>query len=148
MSRELIRSRLLRFVQVGTDAITYALVVAAGATIVALALGITTGGGFVRGKAILFVIGFVLMAYSTVRLWPSSPEDVSSTETNHGNGRSIGARAGRQTRFQRFVALLPPLRWIGVPPPHHRLSSATKLFVSSLVVFLVSYLMERWFGIV
>ncbi|WP_336135259.1 DUF7555 family protein [Natronomonas amylolytica] len=131
------------------DAAVYALVAAAVTAVLAFVLGVATGGGFVRMKALLFLAGFGLMAYSTVRLWPSSPEDLDE-DTMSGvspPGGSIPA-ATNETRFQTFVRGLPPLRWIRPPPPDRRLSSAGKLFWSSVAILLLSYLMEAVFGVV
>lgn len=131
-----------------TDAATYVTVVATVTTLLALVVGVATGGGLVRAKALLFLGGFVMMAYATVRLWPSSPSDVEDepglvTET----GRSIPG-PDEVTRFQAVVRRLPPLRWLRPPPPAHRVTPAGKLFWSSLVVLVVSYLMETALGVV
>lgn len=131
------------------DATVYVALVAAIVTSLAFVVGIATGGGFLRMKALLFVAGFGLMAYSTVRLWPSSPEDLERNTMSGVSpaGGSIPAKPN-ETRFQRFVRRLPPLRWLRPPPPDHRVSPAGKLFWSSVVVLLVSYLMETVFGVV
>ncbi|USZ72770.1 DUF7555 family protein [Natronosalvus halobius] len=129
------------------DTLTYVLVVAAVATVVALAIGIGTGGGFVRGKFVLFLLGFVLMAYSVVRLWPSSPTTTADESTEHSDLQMAVERRTHRTPFQAFVRAVPPLRWVRLPPPDARLSSPLKLFVSSLCVLAVSYLMETWFGV-
>ncbi|MFP8958090.1 hypothetical protein ACLI4Y_15315 [Natrialbaceae archaeon A-CW3] len=132
------------------DTVTYASVVVAVITVLALTLGIATGGGFLRGKYILFILGFILMAYSVIRLWPSKPETANDAEADqfHGSETPTYSTVADQTRFQTFVRALPPLRWVAVPPSNWRLSPPTKLFVSSLGVLFVSYLMETWFGIV
>ncbi|WP_425494380.1 DUF7555 family protein [Natronoglomus mannanivorans] len=135
---ESVTNRLRTAALVCVDAITYALVVTAGATIVALVLGIATGGGFVRAKVILFLGGGLLMAYATIRLWPSSPSDLESD--------SIPA-AHDETRFQSFVQSIPPVRWLQPPPPEHRLTVPGKLFLGSIFVLLASYLMEAVFGV-
>lgn len=134
---------------VGLDAAGYVLVVTALATLAALTLGIVTGGGLVRAKSLLFLIGFGVMAYATVRLWPSSPSELEN-ETMEGvqqaNGGSIPA-SYNETRLQEVVRRIPPFRWIRRPPPQHRLSPAGKLFWSSLAVLAVSYFMETALGI-
>jgi hypothetical protein len=142
-------ARLRIGARVCVDAVGYVAVTVAVVCLLAFVFGIGTGGGFVRMKALLFVAGFVLMAYSTVRLWPSSPEDLEpNTMTGVSPaGGSIPA-APNETRFQAFVRWLPPLRWIRPPPPDRRLSPAGKLFWSSVAILLVSYLMETVFGVV
>lgn len=126
------------------DVVAYAVTVAALATFGAIALGIATGGGFVRGKAILFVIGWVLLAYATVRLWPTSPEDLEST--NGGDGRSVPADVGGG-RIQSIARALPPVRWMRQPSPDDRVSPSGKLFVAACAVLLASFLMETVFGV-
>lgn len=131
------------------DTVVYVVVVAAIVTLLAFVVGIATGGGFLRMKALLFVAGFGLMAYSTVRLWPSSPEDLERNKMSGVSpvGGSIPATPN-ETRFQALIRQLPPLRWLRPPPPDSRVSPAGKLFWSSVAVLLVSYLMETVFGVV
>lgn len=136
---------------VAIDAIAYALVVTALATVGALLAGIATGGGLVRGNALLFVAGLALMAYATFRLWPSSPEDFR----NEGEPGVPPGRAGpslpataTETRFQAVVRALPPVRWLRPPPPERQLSPAAKLFLGSVAVLLTSFLLETAFGVV
>lgn len=121
------------------DAVGYAVVVATVSVVAALAAAVVSGGGVVRGKALLFVVGFALMGYATIRLWPTSPEEASE--------RSIPP-PGERTRFQSLVRALPPFRWLPSPPPASRISPAGKLFLGSLLVLLASYLMEAVFGVV
>ena len=132
-------------VRVWTDAITYAIVVAALATLGSLAIGIVTGGGLVRGKVVLFVVGWVLMAYATVQLWPSSPEEVNGAPEAR-TGESL-PEAQDETRLQSFVQSIPPNRWLRPPRPERRLSIDGKLFLASLLVLAVSFAMEVVFGI-
>lgn len=141
--------RLRVATRVCLDAVGYVLAVVAIVTCLAFVLGIATGGGFIRMKALLFVAGFGLMAYATVRLWPSSPEDLERNMMSGVSpaGGSIPATPN-ETRFQAFVRRLPPVRWVRPPPPDRRLSPAGKLFWSSVAILLVSYLMETVFGVV
>lgn len=128
---------------VWADTLGYALGVTVCVVVAAVVAGIATGGGLVRAKVVVFLAGFVLMGYATIRLWPSSPEDVGGA--TDGAGRSIPA--SDRTRFQSVVRALPPLRWLPEPPPTRRHAPASKLFVSSVLVLFVSYSMEAAFGI-
>lgn len=131
------------------DALTYALAVTAVVTVASVVLGVATGGGLVRAKVLLFLIGFGLMGYATFRLWPSSPADVEDRGGGRGGLAGISTvETPDETRFQRFVRALPPLRWVPVPSPDARLAPATKLFLGSLFVLATSYLMETVFGVV
>lgn len=134
------RKRLQAVLRVWIDALGYGVVLTVVATTVAVVTGIATGGGFVRGKILLFVTGWVLLAYATAKLWPSSGQDGQS------GGRSLpgGAQA---TQFQTIVSTLPPLRWIEPPPPEDRMTLEGKLFLSGCLVLVVSFLMETWLGI-
>ncbi|EMA63550.1 DUF7555 family protein [Halorubrum kocurii] len=118
------------------DALAYALAVAAAVTLVALALGLATGGGFVRGKVLSFVAGWLLVAYATVRLWPSSVDDLE--------GPSVSARG---TRFEGLVRSVPPIRWIRLPAPPERVRVAAKVFLAGVVTLAGSLLMEAAFGV-
>lgn len=129
------------------DALTYAAAVAAVVTTSAIVLGLVTGGGLSQAKFVLFLTGFLLFGYATVRLWPRSPDDLDDgAELSGVSGDSIPETAD-ETRFQAFVQRLPPVRWLASPPPEARMRPPGKLLLGSLVVLLVSYLLETVFGI-
>lgn len=129
------------WVRVCLDAVAYALLVTLATTVGAVVLGVLTGGGLLRVKYLLFVVGLLQMGYATFRLWPTSPEDLES-------GDSIGPPGtDAESRFERLVRTVPPVGWVGTPPPARRLSQPSKLFLTSVVVLLVSYLMETAFGV-
>ncbi|EMA60658.1 DUF7555 family protein [Halorubrum lipolyticum] len=130
------RDRLATLARAWADAAAYAVALAALVTGVALAVGIATGGGFVRGKALTFVGGWLLVGYGTVRLWPSSIEDLS--------GPPISARG---TRLEGIVRRLPPLRWVRLPAPTDRIGVAGKVFLAGVIVLGVSFLLETGFGV-
>lgn len=130
------------------DTVIYAIALALTATFLALVFGIATGGGFLRAKVLLFLAGFLGIAYSTVRLWPTSPEEVGTDAATVSPGGYSIAPTPDETRFQEFVRSLPPARWIRPPPPTKRISPAGKLFWGSVGILVVSYLMETVFGIV
>lgn len=132
------------------DAIGYAVGVAVVSLVASLVVAVATGGGLVRAKALLFLAGFSLMAYATVRLWPSSPDDLESAGDRGARGYRTGEPApltDGETRFQSLVGRMPPLRWVPAPPPARRMVPASKLFLGSVCVLLVSFLMEAVFGI-
>lgn len=137
--------RLRAFAVVWLDVLAYAVTVMALVTVAALALGIATGGGFVRGKVLLFVTGWLIVAFATVRLWPASPEDLESSAS--GDGRSVPEHVGG-TRIQSLARALPPVRWMRQPEPEERVSPGGKLFVAGCAVLLASFLMETVFGVV
>jgi len=135
--------RLLTRARVWVDAATYAVVLTLVVVGLTLVLGITTGGGVVRAKRLLFVSGWLLLSYATFRLWPRSPADVDSTEPQPASVSS----ATDSTRFQSLVVALPPLRWMRLPPDEERITPPAKLFLGSLVVLVASYLMETLFDV-
>ncbi|MFC6906079.1 DUF7555 family protein [Halalkalicoccus tibetensis] len=146
MDRDSLAARLRTAALVCVDAVAYALITTAAAIAVALVVAAATGGGLVRAKTVLFLIGFLLMAYATVRLWPSSPEELR--EDARDRQRAIASEsAPERTRFQTLVAASPPLRWLPAPPPIRRIDPAGKLFLGSLFILLASYLMETALGI-
>ncbi|KKF39017.1 hypothetical protein FK85_31910, partial [Halorubrum saccharovorum] len=117
-------------------ALAYALAVAGAVTSGALALALATGGGFVRGKILTFVAGWLLVGYATVRLWPTSVDDLE--------GPSVSARG---TRLEGLVRGIPPLRWLRLPAPPERVRVAGKVFLAGVVTLAGSLLMETAFGV-
>lgn len=165
--------------RVWVDTLSYALTVTAISTLVAFVLGVATGGGFVRVKLFLFVLGWLLMSVGTAKLWPSrrgsselpsrnwfgfsfgsdddEPETVdreddsrrlreSTQRTEPGN--SSLPSLGERSSFQELVGRLPPSRWVRPPRPENRMTTGSKLFLASLFVFALSYVLERFFGVV
>jgi hypothetical protein len=130
------RRRLSTLARAWADALAYAVFHAVGVALAAVALGITTGGGFVRGKVFTFLAGLALVGYATVRLWPTSIEDLG--------GPTISARG---TRFEGIVRSLPPLRWIRLPRPPDRVRVATKLFLAGVGALAASLVMEVGLGV-
>lgn len=128
-------------------AVAYALVYAVAVAVVAtVGLGVVTlvaGGGLVRLKFLLFLAGWLLMAYATFQLWPSSPEDLHNKRTLYDETDPSG---DAQSRFRETVYSLPPARWLPTPPPERQLTDATKLFLGSLLVLLSSFLLETILG--
>lgn len=149
MSSSGIRRRLRTRALAWGDAFVYALVVAAFSTLLAVVVGVATGGGLVRAKVLLFLAGVGLMAYATVRLWPESPGDRDDRAgpglPDPGGGPAFTSR--ERPRLQRVTAAVPPMRWVHAPPPEERVTVPGKLFWSSVAILLVSYLMEAVFGI-
>jgi len=139
--RHWIRTRAL----VWSDVLAYVLVVAAFSTVLAVVVGIVTGGGLVRAKVLLFLGGVGLMVYATARLWPESP----ATRDGRRNSASVDPdlTSRDRTRFQRFVDAFCPIQSASGPPPHERVTTPGKLFWSSVAILLVSYLMEAVFGV-
>lgn len=137
--------RLNATVLVLTHAFVYAVVVSILVTVVALVISVASGGGLVRTKVLLFGAGWALMAYAVIRLWPSSPDDLKT----HGN-ETLESGAGidgeRHSRVEWLIEEHPPASWLPTPPPGMRLDERTKLFLASVLVLLVSYLLETVFG--
>jgi len=131
-----VRRRLSLRARAWLDAFAYALAVAGVVTLCALALGLATGGGVVRGKLFTFVAGWLLVGYATVRLWPTSVDDL--------DGSSVSARG---TRLERAVRAVPPVRWIRLPAPPKRARVAAKVFLAGVVTLAGSLVMESAFGV-
>ncbi|QZA88970.1 hypothetical protein K0C01_02050 [Salinarchaeum sp. IM2453] len=133
-----IKRLLLRW----TDALGYALWFAVGSIIGTIVLSAAAGLGLAGSKYLLFVWGFLLMAYATIALWPTSPEDVGRDPKTTSIPKNPDT-----TRFQRLVRLLPPLRWLPVLSAREQYSNGAKLFLSSILVLLSSIIMEIGLGI-
>lgn len=141
-----------------THAIVYAVLVAVVSTLGALVLGVASGGGLVAAKIILFLVGWLLMAYAVFRLWPSDAseyrtQDPSEIRKKKANAGSKGSTPDSipaeetQTRFQTIVRQLPPVRWLPHPTPTHRFTTEAKLFIGSVFVLLTSFGMEVVLGV-
>lgn len=137
------RERLVWHLRAIVDVVTYVVVLTGVTLVISLVLSVATGGAAVRAKAFLFVIGWVLMAYSTVLLWPSGPPTPGEKSDNERQALPVE----ETSRFQGIVRSLPPVRWIELPPPQHRVSLATQLFIGSVCILLTSYLMETVFNV-
>jgi len=139
-------------------ALIYATLVAAVSTVAAVLVGVGSGGGVVRAKILLFLIGWGLMAYAVIKLWPSdaseyrtqNPEEIRKEKTSAGSNSitpdSIPAEQ-TQSRLQTIAREIPPARWLPQPTPSHRFTLEAKLFLSSVFVLLTSFLMETVLGV-
>jgi len=138
-------------------ALMYALAVAAVGIFLSLVVGIAIGGGPVAVKTLLFVIGWLMMGYAVVRLWPSNSTKLKMENLSEDDAKmshpepdpspdSIPADV-TETRFQEAVYRLPPGRWLPRPAPSHRVRIEGKLFLGSVLVLLTSFLMETVFGV-
>lgn len=132
-------SRPRAYALIALDTLAYAAVVAAGTLVLSVVVGVVTGGGLVRAKLLLFLAGWVLLALATVRLWPRSPTEAA---TSGGVRRSVTAET---TRIETVADVLPPVRWL--EPPPRKFSPPIKLFVGSVLVLLVSFLLEVVFAV-
>lgn len=124
------------------DAVTFSLGVTGVTLVAAVLLSVGSGTGGAGIKAFMFAIGWLMMAYAVVRLWPSGP----STDPESDPGGSSIPKT-RQVRFQRVTRMLPPIRWITLPPPEHRLRIPAQLFLSSVFVLATSFLLEVGLGV-
>lgn len=97
------------------------------------------GGGWVGVKYVLFFIGFLLFGTSAFQLRPKPP-----WKRENGDDESTKRE---ETHFQALVQRVPPLGRYGLAPDE-RLSPEAKLFVASVLVLVVSYVMETSFGVV
>lgn len=134
--------RAITYARTAIDALAYAAVVAGVTLVLALAIGIATGGGVVRAKILLFLAGWLFVGMATVRLWPKSPRKVA-LEGDGGTARRTASPGS--TRIESLADALPPLRWMR--PPTRQLSPATKLFIGGVFVLVISFLLEAVFAV-
>ncbi len=135
MNREL-RSRQT------VDALAYAVVLTVVAFLVtsvvsvvlALSVDAPLRSSLIGTKRLLFLVGFVLLGYGTLKLRPRSAwkqEGAIGASTDSG---------GEPTGIQRAVSDALPDRWS--LPPDERLPVGAKLFVASVVILATSLTME------
>lgn len=132
--------RLVGFVRIWIETLTYAFVVVVLTILTSLVLSVVSGGELARANVFVFVIGWMLLAYATFLMWPSSPKDLEEDDPNR---RAIG----ESSRLQSLAQQLPPARWIRPPHPGVRMTPQGKLFVAALAVLAVSFVAETWFGV-
>lgn len=130
--------RLPVTVRVWVDALAYVVALALVVFVLGVLLGIALGGSLVLGKQLLFLGGWLLIGYATLRLWPSSPEELEEEPHTTQTQRS---------RFQAIVQQLPPVRWMHLPSPNERVALAVKLFLTGVAVLALSFVMEAGFGV-
>lgn len=116
------------------DAAGYAAWSTVAAVFVSGLVSLVAGAGAVGVKYGLFLIGFGLFGYSIFLLKPSKP----------GSEPKVQPRG--DTRFEARTKWLPPHRWFHLAPAD-RLRPGTKLFLASLTILAMSYLMESLLGI-
>lgn len=120
------------------DLVAYVLGVVLVFSAVFGAIGVALGIGLVGVKYGLFVVGILLFGYATLKVRPTRPgKDPRSAR--------FPIDRGEETPFQARVQRLVPAR---LRLAHDdRLADGTKLFVASLAMLAVSYVMEAVFGI-
>lgn len=121
---------------IAVDALTYAFAVVLTGAVLTFLIAIGAGGDLVLVKRLLFVCGWLLVTVATIQMWPRSPDEL-------GSGQSIPADPDAQSRFQRFVAALPPLRWVELRlRPTERLSIPMKRFLGGVGLLVASLVLE------
>jgi len=115
----------------------WVLAATASVSFVLAVLSVVTGGGLVRLKFLLFVVGFLVFGLGSLGLQPKSPRR---------DDKRITFEHDTETRFDERVQELPPLRgeWI---PMSDRVSRNVKVFVTGVALLAVSLIMEIVFGV-
>jgi hypothetical protein len=94
------------------------------------------GDGLLTLKYALFVVGFVLFGFGSLAIQPVRPrQDGTLVDTDGDTEYGFEERIGSVLPTERRLTL------------EDRVSRNTKLFVASLVVLAVSYLLESGFGV-
>lgn len=139
-----VKRRLSIAARVWSEAIAYALYLTLIVTLGASLVGIGLTGSIVTVKTVLFIAGWAIMSYATIKLWSSSKNEIK--QRGDGYTESVPETLDR-SRVHTLFLQLPPFRWIRPPPPERRLSKDSKLFISGIAVLLLSFVMERFLGI-
>lgn len=122
------------------DALIYGGAVVALLVSVSAVVSFPVGWGWVGVKVALFFVGFLFFGVSALQLRPKPPWKREESDGDSESGKR------KETHFQVLVQRIPPLGRYGLAPDE-RLSPATKLFVASVLVLAVSYVMEAGFGV-
>jgi len=139
-SREAVEVVALKLV----DLLTYVAVLVAVVFVPAAGLELTTFGGLVFTKWVLFGAGGVLGVYSSLKLRPDDPERRASAVDEGPNSATVGGR--QVSRLQRVAAAMPPARWTGLGPAE-RFSPYTKQFAAATALVAMAWVLEAVFGV-
>ncbi|WP_439027924.1 DUF7555 family protein [Haloarchaeobius sp. DT45] len=136
------------------EAVVYGLVVTLFVAGSAAFLELSGRGTLYTTKHVLFWVGFALLAYASFQLRPPSPRGaqragqdtfITSGDDRHKKAdTTVGGR--KETRLERLVSWLPPVRWFAIAPDD-RFSVHTKLLLAAVFMLALSIAMEFAFGI-
>lgn len=121
------------------ELVLWVLAVAGAIVSGAVALGLAMEGGLTIAKRILFVVGFLLFGVSSFLLRPKPPKE----EDDDG---VIDVDEPDETRIEAFIQEVPPLRENPIPA-NQRVNRNVKLFLVSIAILAVSFLMETVLGV-
>jgi hypothetical protein len=105
---------------------------------VAVVLGLGMEGGLTISKRILFVVGFLMFGVSSFLLRPKPP-----TKDDDG---VLDVDDPDETRVEAAIQRVPPLRSNPIPADQ-RVNRNVKLFLTSVAILAVSFLMETALGV-
>lgn len=125
-----------RYLRQALDALVYSIVVVVAVVVGSGIVSFPLGFGWVGVKYVLFFLGFFTFGISAFFLRPTPPWK----DSDESGGRR------EESRFQAFVQRLPPDQY--ELPPDDRLPTAAKLFIASVLMLVVSFVMETSFGVV
>lgn len=129
------------------EAIIYAVAVTVIVVIVSIVISFALSGGWVGVKLILFVVGFGLFGIATFKLRPTASwRENDENGSGNKNSELLQMDSDNESRLQRAIYRVPPLDRYGLHP-NERLSGGVKLFLASILVLVVSYLMEAVFDV-
>lgn len=123
------------------DVLAYAITVTAIVVAVVTPVSFASRGDWVTVKVGLFLVGVALFGYGALRLWYAASKKHVSDEPN-----SSTVSREQDSRIQSTIDRRLPIP-ITELPPESRVSLPTKLFVASLLVLFVSFVMETAFGV-
>lgn len=130
-------------VAVAVDAAAHALATTVPSLVLASATSAVVSERFWPGvEVVLFLVGWLLFGYATLLAWPASRRPGRTPLgrlARIDSGLTTGPR--EEGPLERTVARLLPGPW--ALAPDERLSSATKLYLSSLAVLSTSVAIER-----
>lgn len=131
------------------DAVAYAVATAVLAFLSGVLVSLPFGGSWYVVEAVMFVEGWFLFGYGTLKLRPTPP-----WKQNRGGVRGTVRKtlalgdgdddtAGRaDSRVEDLVGRVPGVRE-RIPHPDDRLPMGAKLFLASLAVLVSSFLLEQ-----
>jgi hypothetical protein len=117
------------------DLVAYAVVATSVVFTLGLLAGLAVGNGLVGAKWLLFVVGFLFVAYGALRLRPT-PKWKDESRLDFGT---------EPRGLQKLVAEALPTDYR--LPTDQRLPVGLKILAAGLAILLTSFLMESVFGV-
>lgn len=121
------------------DALVYAVALTAVVLIVSAVISFVLGSAWVGVKYLMFLVGIGMFGVATFKLRPTSPWK---------DAERLSANREGTSPFQTVMANYAPIDLNRFAPKENdQVSDGVKLFLASVLILVVSFVMETVFGV-